>query len=43
MVTLLTTIIARSWTSSFQGFEATVIGVRTGGTHQVEQLMIEYV
>jgi hypothetical protein len=27
------TIIARSSTSSFQGFEATVIGVRTGGTH----------
>jgi len=26
-----TTIIARSSTSSFQGFEATVIGVRTGG------------
>ena len=27
-----TTIIARSSTSSFQGFEATVIGVRTGGS-----------
>ena len=27
-----TTIIARGSTSSFQGFEATVIGVRTGGT-----------
>jgi hypothetical protein len=27
------TIIARSSASSFQGFEATVIGVRTGGTH----------
>jgi hypothetical protein len=27
-----TSIIARSSTSSFQGFEATVIGVRTGGT-----------
>jgi hypothetical protein len=28
----VTTIIARSSTSSFQGFEATVIGVRTGGS-----------
>ena len=27
-----TTIIARSSTSSFQGFEATVLGVRTGGS-----------
>ena len=28
----LTTIIARNSTSSFQGFEATVLGVRTGGS-----------